>query len=93
MTTKGRNRQLQESHMKLKGTSKAEQAAPEAQKAWDAGQQFFLWEAGSSFRSATAGVAEALEEVEKVGWRLDQMSHVWSDTMANHAVGYYLFRR
>jgi len=77
----------------LKGSSKAEQGADAAQKAWDGGQRFFLWEAGSSFRSATAGVAEALDEIERVGWRLEHMSHVWSTSAANHAVGYYLFRR
>jgi len=77
----------------LKGVSKAELGSDDAQKAWDTNQMFFLWEAGSSFRSATKGVAEALEAIEAVGWRLEHMSHVWSDTMANHAVGYYLFRR
>lgn len=77
----------------LKGTSKEELGSAEAQKAWDAGRRFFLWEAGSSFRSATAGVAEALESIEAIGWKLDQMSHVWSSSGGNHAVGYYLFRR
>jgi len=77
----------------LKGTSKAELAAPEAQKARDEGQRFFLFEAGSSFRSAIAGVAEALEVIEGIGWHLEHMTHVWSDRGGNHAVGYYLFRR
>jgi hypothetical protein len=77
----------------LKGVSKAELGAGDAQQAWDAGQTFFLWEAGSSFRSATKGVAEALAEIESVGWRLEQMSHVWSTDGANHAIGYYPFRR
>lgn len=77
----------------LKGTSKAEQVDGAAREAWDAGRQFFLWEAGSSLRSATKGVAEALEAIESIGWRLDQMSYIFSDTMANHPVGYFLFRR
>ena len=77
----------------LKGTSKAELAADEAQEAWETGQRFYIFEAGSSFRSATAGVAEALETVEGVGLKLEHVSHVWFTDMANHAVGYYLFRR
>lgn len=77
----------------LKGTSKAELVSPEAQTAWDEGRKFFIWEAGSSFRSATKGVAEALETIESVGWKLDQMSYVFSSTLANHPVGYFLFRR
>ena len=77
----------------LKKTSKADLAADEAQQAWDAGGQFYILEAGSSFRSATKGVAEALETVETIGWKLAHVSHVWSTDMANHAVGYYLFRR
>ena len=77
----------------LKGTSKAELAADEAQQAWDDGRQFHILETGSSFRSATAGVVEALETVEAIGWKLEHVSHVWSTDMSNHAIGYYLFRR
>ena len=77
----------------LKGTSKADQAAGDAQQAWDDGARFHVLEAGSSFRSATKGVAEALETVETIGWRLEHVSHVWSTDMANHAIGYYVFRR
>lgn len=77
----------------LKGTSKADLAAGPAQEAFDAGQQFFVFEAGSSFRSAVEGVAEALAAIEGVGWRLEHVSHVWSTSMGNHAIGYYVFRR
>jgi hypothetical protein len=77
----------------LKGTSKAEIVSGAAQEAFDAGQQFFVFEAGSSFRSAVEGVAEALEAIEGIGWHLEHVSHVWSTSMGNHAVGYYVFRR
>ena len=79
--------------VRLKGTSKAEQVEGDARAAHDAGNEFFIFEAGSSFRDPTAGVAEALETIEGIGWRLEHVSHVWSTTLANHAVGYYVFRR
>ncbi len=72
---------------------KADVTAEEAQEAWDTGQQFFMLEAGTSFRSAVKGVPEALETVEAIGWRLEHVSHVWSTDLSNHAIGYYLFRR
>ena len=77
----------------LKGTSKAEQVEGDARAAHDAGNELFIFEAGTSFRSATAGVAEALEAIEGIGWRLEHVSHVWSTSGSNHAVGYYVFRR
>jgi hypothetical protein len=77
----------------LKGTSKADLATGPAQQAWDNGSTVFLFEAGSSFRDAVKGVAEAIEAVEGIGWRLQHMSHVWSSSGGNHAIGYYLFRR
>ena len=79
--------------MRLKGTSKAEQVEGDARAAHDAGNEFFIFEAGSSFRSATVGVSDALEAIEGIGWRLEHVSHVWSTTLANHAVGYYVCRR
>ena len=77
----------------LKGISKADQAEDQARKAHEEGLQFFLFEAGTSFKSATTGVAEALEVIERIGWRLEHVSHVWSTDLSNHAIGYYVFRR
>ena len=77
----------------FKSISKENVAAANAKKAWDEGRRFYLYEAGSPLSSAVMGVAEALEAVEAIGWRLEHMSHVWSTTMGNHTIGYYLFRR
>jgi hypothetical protein len=77
----------------LKGTSKADMVKSEAQEAFNLGKRFFVFEAGSSFRSATKGVADALEAIESIGWHLEHVSHVWSTDASNHAVGYYVFRR
>lgn len=77
----------------LKGVSKSDRGQDSAQQAFDRGQTVFLWEAGSSFGDPVKGVAEAIQAIEEVGWRLEHMSHVWSSSMSNHAIGYYLFRR
>jgi hypothetical protein len=79
--------------MGLLKKSKEDAAVKAAQRALDEGRRFFILSAGSSFGGQIAGVAEQLEAVEDLGWRLEHVSHVWSSSMANHAVGFYVFRR
>jgi hypothetical protein len=77
----------------LKGKTEAV-TIPDAQKAWDGGDRFHLFEAGSGFSSATSRkVVEALTGIEAIGWELDHMSYFYSDSLANHPVGVFLFRR
>jgi hypothetical protein len=65
-----------------------ERAEGEARKAYDEGQQVFIFEVGKSFRSATEGVAEA------IGWRLEHVSHASSFSRSpGQPIGYYVFRR
>ncbi len=71
-----------------------ESAEGQAREAYDEGQQVFIFEAGKSFLSATEGVAEAIEAIEAIGWRLKHVSHVSSYmTSPRHPIGYYVFRR
>lgn len=77
--------------MALTGWFDTEAVEADAREAWEAGQRFYLCKA-RSFRSPDA-VPRALEAIEDLGWRLEQMSHVWSTFGAGRSVGYYLFRR
>lgn len=68
--------------------------ASNARRALEEGRTVFLAQIGSSIKAdAVSGVAEDIEAVEAEGWRLDQMSYVWSTTLSNHPVGFFLFRR
>ena len=71
----------------------AELAEGQAREAYDDGRQVFIFEAGASFRSATVGVAEAIEAIEAIGWRLKHVSHVSKFAISPQAIGYYVFRR
>ncbi len=71
-----------------------ERAEGEARKAYDEGQQVFIFEVGKSFRSATEGVAEAIGAIEAIGWRLEHVSHASSFSRSpGQPIGYYVFRR
>ncbi len=65
--------------------------ADSARRAVEEGRTVFLAEIGSSLKAnEVSGVAE---DIEAQGWRLDQMSYVWSTALSNHPVGFFLFRR
>ncbi len=69
-----------------------ELAKRQAREAHDQGRQVFIFEAGNRF--PTEGLAEAIEAIESIGWRLEHVSHASSFTRSlGHPIGYYLFRR
>ena len=69
-----------------------ELAKRQAREAYDQGRQVFIFEAGNRF--PTEGLAEAIEEIEAIGWRLEHVSHASSFTRSpGQPIGYYLFRR
>jgi hypothetical protein len=63
----------------------------QAREAYEQGRQVFIFEAGNRF--PTEGLAEAIEAIEAIGWRLEHVSHVSSVRSPGHPIGYYLFRR
>lgn len=79
--------------MGLLKKAKADMVSDNAKRAMEEGHTVFLCQIGSTFGGAISGVAETIEAVEELGWRLEQMSHVWSTDMSNHLSGIYLFRR
>jgi hypothetical protein len=69
-----------------------ELAKRQAREAYDQGRQVFIFEAGNRF--PTEGLAEAIEAIESIGWRLEHVSHASSFARSpGHPIGYYLFRR
>jgi hypothetical protein len=69
-----------------------ELAKGQAREAYDQGRQVFNFEAGN--RVPTEGLAEAIEAIEAIGWRLEHVSHVSSFFRSpGQPIGYYLFRR
>ncbi len=64
----------------------------QAREAYQQGRQVFIFEAGNRF--PTEGLAEAIEAIEAIGWRLEHVSHASSFARSpGHPIGYYLFRR
>jgi len=54
----------------------------DAQKAWDAGNAVFVarfWDEVIAFQGtgSVGGAAEAIEQVEAVGWRLAHVAYAW----------------
>ncbi len=69
-----------------------ELAKRQAREAYQQGRQVFIFEAGIRF--PTEDLAEAIEEIEASGWRLEHVSHASSFARSpGHPIGYYLFRR
>ena len=69
-----------------------ESAKGQAREAYDQGRQVFIFEAGNQF--PTEGLAEAIEAIEAIGWRLEHVSHASSFTRSpGQPIGYYVFRR
>ncbi len=72
--------------------SQFERVEGQSREAYEQGRHVFIFEAGNRF--PTEGVAEAIEAIEAIGWRLEHVSHVSSFSRSpGHPIGYYLFRR